>query len=101
MIVSVPSHLCEDSIPSAQVHTRGGKRPYYLLGTAAQRYVCSFSEMQIVVNSNSEKSRRFGFGQNWLDFAQGLTAARISEAEQSLRRLLQCETLTGRSFLDI
>jgi len=101
MIVSVPSHLCDDSIPSAQVHTRGCKRPYYLLESAAHRHVRSFSEMQIAVNSKSEESRRFGFGQNWLDFAQRLTPARISEAEQSLRRLLQCETLTGRSFLDI
>jgi SAM-dependent methyltransferase len=48
-----------------------------------------------------EESRRFGFGQNWLDFARGLNADRISEAEQSLRRLLQSDTLTGLSFLDI
>src|SRR5205807_2467561 len=45
--------------------------------------------------------RRFGFGQNWLDFARGLNAGRIGEAEHSLRRLLQSDTLTGLSFLDI
>jgi SAM-dependent methyltransferase len=48
-----------------------------------------------------EQSRRFGFGQNWLDFAQGLNADRIAEAERSLRRLLQSETLTGLGFLDV
>jgi len=48
-----------------------------------------------------EESSRFGFGENWLDYAKGLDAARVSEAEQSLRRLLQVDTLADLSFLDV
>lgn len=48
-----------------------------------------------------QESGRFGFGENWLDYAKSLDAARISEAEQSLRRLLQADTLADVSFLDV
>jgi SAM-dependent methyltransferase len=44
---------------------------------------------------------RFGFGENWLDFARDLSANQVAEAEKSLGRLLQSETLEGKSFLDI
>src|SRR5437660_11663685 len=51
--------------------------------------------------SGQAQDRRFGFGDNWLDFARDLPADRIGQAEKSLRRLLQSETLAGRSFLDV
>jgi SAM-dependent methyltransferase len=53
------------------------------------------------MSKTNEQEPRFEFGQNWLDFVQTLNADRISEAERSLRGLLQSDSLAGRSFLDI
>jgi SAM-dependent methyltransferase len=47
------------------------------------------------------EERRFGFGDNWLDFARDLRAEQIAEAEASIRNLLQRDTLAGSSFVDI
>src|SRR5262245_44223869 len=47
------------------------------------------------------RDRRFRFGDNWLDFARSLNANQLSEAERSLRRSLERDTLAGLSFLDI
>lgn len=47
------------------------------------------------------RDRRFQFGDNWLDFARTVGADQLSQAERSLRRLLECDTLAGLSFLDI
>jgi SAM-dependent methyltransferase len=47
------------------------------------------------------QDRRFRFGDNWLDFARGLSADQVAKAESSLRRLLRRDTLAGLSFLDI
>jgi SAM-dependent methyltransferase len=44
---------------------------------------------------------RFRFGANWLDFSRTLGADQLTEAEKSLRRLLECDSLAGLSFLDI
>lgn len=44
---------------------------------------------------------RFAFGRNWASFLETITEERIAAAEQSLLNLLQAETLTGRTFLDI
>src|SRR5262249_48954148 len=44
---------------------------------------------------------RFGFGENWSNFAQSLPPARVAAAETSLREMLELEDLVGRSFLDI
>ena len=44
---------------------------------------------------------RFGFGDNWLDFARDLSANQIAEAEISLRRLLRRESLAGARFIDL
>ena len=52
--------------------------------------------------SNSEvEGIRFRFGDNWLDFARDLSASQIAEAEISLRRLLQRESLAGARFIDV
>ena len=47
------------------------------------------------------EERRFGFGDNWLDFAGDLRADQIAEAEKSIRHLLQRDTLAGLSFADV
>lgn len=44
---------------------------------------------------------RFEFGDNWSRFLAALDDGRIREAEESLRLMLQVESLAGRSFLDI
>ena len=48
-----------------------------------------------------EQGRRFAFGRNWESFLHTLDDGRIAIAEQSLRDLLNTETLTGRTFLDV
>ena len=47
------------------------------------------------------RDHRFRFGANWLDFSRTLGADQLTEAEKSLRRLLERDTLAGLSFLDI
>jgi SAM-dependent methyltransferase len=44
---------------------------------------------------------RYAFGANWTRFLALLTESRIDDAVESLKRMLQVETLAGRSFLDI
>ncbi|MES4787376.1 MAG: class I SAM-dependent methyltransferase, partial [Nitrospiraceae bacterium] len=44
---------------------------------------------------------RFAFGQNWQRFLSVLNEARIQEAEQSLKQMLEMETLHGKTFLDV
>jgi 2-polyprenyl-3-methyl-5-hydroxy-6-metoxy-1,4-benzoquinol methylase len=44
---------------------------------------------------------RFGFGKNWLSYAELLDETRIARAEETLRSMLGCETLAGKTFLDI
>jgi 2-polyprenyl-3-methyl-5-hydroxy-6-metoxy-1,4-benzoquinol methylase len=44
---------------------------------------------------------RFEFGKNWAAFLSKLDDRRIAAAEQSLREMLQVETLQGKTFLDI
>ncbi|CAN5258161.1 class I SAM-dependent methyltransferase [soil metagenome] len=44
---------------------------------------------------------RFEFGKNWTAFLSVLDDERISTAESSLKEMLECESLIGKSFLDI
>lgn len=44
---------------------------------------------------------RFAFGANWSDFLQQLDDGRIAEAENSLRSMLERQSLQGLRFLDI
>jgi 2-polyprenyl-3-methyl-5-hydroxy-6-metoxy-1,4-benzoquinol methylase len=48
-----------------------------------------------------ESGERFEFGKNWARFLALLNDKRIAEAEKSLREMLEVETLTGKTFLDI
>src|SRR5918911_286314 len=47
------------------------------------------------------RGERFEFGRNWAKFLALLNEQRIADAENSLRQMLECEDLKGRSFLDI
>jgi 2-polyprenyl-6-hydroxyphenyl methylase/3-demethylubiquinone-9 3-methyltransferase len=47
------------------------------------------------------KGERFEFGENWRRFLELLDEDRISNAEQSLRKMLEVDDLNGRTFLDI
>jgi 2-polyprenyl-6-hydroxyphenyl methylase/3-demethylubiquinone-9 3-methyltransferase len=51
--------------------------------------------------SEVARGERFEFGENWSRFLAALDDERIREAEGSLRRMLETESLAGRSFLDI
>src|SRR5260370_7881705 len=44
---------------------------------------------------------RFRFGANGFDLARSIGADQRTEADKSLRRLLECDSLAGLSFLDI
>jgi 2-polyprenyl-6-hydroxyphenyl methylase/3-demethylubiquinone-9 3-methyltransferase len=48
-----------------------------------------------------QQGQRFEFGENWQPFLRVLNDDRIAEAERSLRRMLELESLTGKSFVDI
>ncbi len=52
------------------------------------------------VQDNKDHTR-FGFGKNWQHFSQHITEERIAEAKRSLQAMLACDTLQGKSFLDI
>jgi len=50
--------------------------------------------------SEVRAGERFEFGKNWSRFLDHLSEEQITTAEQSLKKMLQVETLQGRSFLD-
>lgn len=45
--------------------------------------------------------RRFAFGKNWAAFLSVLDEERIEAAVESLRTMLECDSLAGKTFLDI
>jgi 2-polyprenyl-3-methyl-5-hydroxy-6-metoxy-1,4-benzoquinol methylase len=51
--------------------------------------------------SEVARGERFEFGENWSRFLYVLDNDRVLEAEHSLSRMLEMESLEGRSFLDI
>jgi 2-polyprenyl-6-hydroxyphenyl methylase/3-demethylubiquinone-9 3-methyltransferase len=46
------------------------------------------------------QGERFEFGKNWNSFSNIINDERISEAEKSLKQMLEIDTLKGLSFLD-
>src|SRR5688500_12498761 len=44
---------------------------------------------------------RFGFGKNWSKFSTLINEERFAQAEESLRRMTQQDSLTGLRFLDV
>lgn len=49
----------------------------------------------------TETEKRFPFGKNWARFLSVLDEDRIAEAEKSVKDMVGCERLDGKSFLDI
>lgn len=47
------------------------------------------------------QGERFEFGRNWVRFLALLDDERIARAEESLKQMLEVESLAGKSFLDI
>jgi len=47
------------------------------------------------------QGERFGFGANWMRFLKILNDERIEEAKSSLKRMLNVESLAGKTFLDV
>jgi 2-polyprenyl-6-hydroxyphenyl methylase/3-demethylubiquinone-9 3-methyltransferase len=45
--------------------------------------------------------QRFEFGKNWARFLTHLNEEKIADAEKSLARMLGCQSIEGRRFLDI
>jgi 2-polyprenyl-6-hydroxyphenyl methylase/3-demethylubiquinone-9 3-methyltransferase len=48
-----------------------------------------------------DQSKHFAFGKNWADYSRTITEADIEAAKTELQRLLDVDSLAGRSFLDI
>ncbi len=53
------------------------------------------------VLKETNKDKRFEFGRNWGRFLRILNEDRISEAEKSLKQMLEIDDLKRKSFLDI
>ena len=47
------------------------------------------------------RGERFQFGQNWSQFLPAIDEERIQRAEQSLKEMLEVDSLSGKTFLDI
>jgi len=48
-----------------------------------------------------ETAERFAFGRNWDQFSHLISEERIAASVEGLRRLLRCDDLSGKTFLDI
>jgi SAM-dependent methyltransferase len=48
-----------------------------------------------------QQGDRFGFGANWMRFLSVLNDERIEEAKVSLKRMLNVDSLEGKTFLDV
>ena len=58
----------------------------------------------LLMNTNAAeiaRGERFEFGQNWSQFLESIDDERIQRAEQSLREMLEVDSLDGKTFLDI
>jgi 2-polyprenyl-3-methyl-5-hydroxy-6-metoxy-1,4-benzoquinol methylase len=58
-------------------------------------------EIALQHSAEIASGERFEFGRNWNAFLSVLDDERILKAEESLREMLECETLDGKTFLDI
>lgn len=59
------------------------------------------SEIAIQHSNEIASGERFEFGKNWSAFLSVLDDERIAKAEESLKEMLECDTLDGKGFLDI
>ena len=70
-------------------------------GYGASEYLQQIGSWIKGLYAEDAMGERFGFGANWSLFLASLDEERIYEAEQSLKRMLQVETLADRKFLDL
>jgi predicted nicotinamide N-methyase len=71
-------------------------------GSAANDCLPESNRKWAIEHSREVANReRFEFGANWNLYLASLEEARIHDAEESLKRMLELETLAGRKFLDI
>ena len=59
------------------------------------------NEIALQHSREVESGERFEFGKNWSNFLELLDDERIANAEQSLREMLEVESLAGKTFIDI
>jgi len=59
------------------------------------------SEIAIQHSNEIASGQRFEFGKNWSAFLRVLDDERIAKAEESLKEMLECDSLDGKRFLDI
>lgn len=52
-------------------------------------------------HSEVQSGERFEFGKNWSAFLSFLDDERIAKAEESLKEMLECDSLEDKTFLDI
>src|SRR4030095_12953332 len=58
-------------------------------------------EIALQHGAEVERGERFEFGKNWSAFLTLVDDERVAKAEESLLAMLECETLEGKTFLDI
>jgi len=58
-------------------------------------------EIALQHNKEVAAGERFEFGKNWTAFLAVLDDERIATAEASLKEMLECDDLAGKTFLDI
>src|SRR5437763_14715558 len=58
-------------------------------------------ELALKHSNEVAAGQRFEFGKNWAAFLSVLDEERIAKAEESLKEMLEVETLEGKTFLDI
>jgi 2-polyprenyl-3-methyl-5-hydroxy-6-metoxy-1,4-benzoquinol methylase len=63
--------------------------------------VTSRNEIASTHAKEVQSGDRFEFGKNWSRFLGSLNDERIFAAERSLRRMLEIDTLVGRTFVDV
>jgi 2-polyprenyl-6-hydroxyphenyl methylase/3-demethylubiquinone-9 3-methyltransferase len=58
-------------------------------------------ELTNLYNQEVARGQRFEFGKNWGNFLRLLDEERILKAEESLRSMLEVESLEGKTFIDV
>lgn len=61
----------------------------------------TYSSAAISHAEEIQSGQRFAFGENWARFLEVLDDRRIDEAVHSLKKMLEVDSLQGKSFLDV
>src|SRR5262249_45447655 len=90
-----------DSIPTDSAHQGSTIAVAFAMARPDSLMFPVGGQTGIIMSNRQVRDRRFRFGDNWLDFARSLSASQLTEAERSLCRSLERDSLAGLSFLDI